>query len=57
MDIRNEHSKYDDDEEFSSGPVAEPLPGKEEDYIDDLVAQFNKHEDIHADIGDAVSLD
>ena len=47
------------DEEFNDTvidePELEPLPGKEEEYIDDLVAHFNE-QDIHDDIGDAVSV-
>lgn len=57
VDIKEEHSRDFEDEDIGSSPVEEPLPGQEEEYIDDLVAQFNKSQDnIHADIGDAVSI-
>lgn len=55
VDLKDEHSRDFEDEDIESPPVKEPQPGQEEEYIDDLVSQFNKHQDIHADIGDAVS--
>ena len=56
VDINDEHSRDFDDEEIETPPIKAPHPGHEEEYIDDLVSQFNKNQDIHADIGDAVSI-
>ena len=39
------------DDKIADQRPSTPPPGKEEEYLDDLVAEFNQH----ADIGDAVS--
>ena len=59
MNITEDHSRDYEEEEHRHPPpvtIEEPRPGHEEEYIDDLVAQFNKNQDLHADIGDAVSI-